>query len=86
MIETINTEIRGRLEEIGFEKDEISVIEIIHELKTGKYPVNINEVVNRAISEEIREGLLDKIDELSWEMGERNFSGREELYDRQNIF
>ncbi|QTA80778.1 Uncharacterized protein dnl_30910 [Desulfonema limicola] len=83
MIESINTEVRSKLEEIGFEKDEISAIAIIHELKIGKYPVDINEFLNKTVSKKIRDELLEKkIDELSWEMGEKNFSGREEIYDR----
>lgn len=86
MLETITPEIRDKLGEMGFEKDEIGAIEIIHELKIGKYPVDISELLNRSFSAKIREGLLDKIDELDWEMGERNFGSRGELYDRQNIF
>lgn len=46
MIESINTKVRSKLETIGFEQDKISAIEIIHELKTGKYPVDISEFVN----------------------------------------
>jgi len=82
MLETITPEIRDKLRKIGFEKDEIGAIETIHELKIGKYPVDINEVLNKSLQAKVREGLLDKIDELSWEMGERSFGTREELYDR----
>lgn len=86
MLETITPEIRNKLGKIGFEKDEIRAIEVIHELKIGKYPIDINEIVNRAVSANAREELLNRIDDLSWEMGERNFKSREDIYDRQNIF
>lgn len=82
MIKTITPKDYKRLEEIGFEKDEISAIEIIHELKSWKYPIDINELINKTVSEKIRDELLYKIEEMSWEMGTRTFARREELYDR----
>lgn len=82
MLETITPEIHKKLEEIGFEEDEINAIKIIHELKIRKYPVDIQELINKAMAEKIREELLGKVEELSWEMGKRKFISREELYDR----
>ena len=81
MLETITDAIHRKLEEIGFEEDEISAIKIIHELKTGKYHVDIQELINKAVTENIREELLNKVEELSWEMGKRKFISREEIYD-----
>jgi hypothetical protein len=82
MLETITPEIHKKLEEIGFEEDEINAIKIIHELKIGNYPVDIQELINKVMAEKIREELLGKVEELSWEMGKRKFISREELYDR----
>ena len=64
----------------------MSVEDKITKIISEKLDVDISEVVNKAVSLKVREELLDKIDELSWEMGERNFGTREELYDRQKIF
>jgi hypothetical protein len=85
MLIAITPEIYMKLEEIGFEKDEIRAIGFIHELKIGRYSEDISELVKRGISLNIRKEISDRIKELSWEMGEKNFGNREELYDRQNI-
>ncbi len=85
MLTVITPELHKKLEKIGFEKDEINAIEFIHELRIGKYSADITDLVKKGVSVNIRKELLDKIKELSWEMGEKTFTNREDLYDRQNI-
>ena len=82
MLIVITPEIHRKLEEIGFEKDEIDAISFIHELKIGNYSDNITDLVKKGLSSNVRKQISDRIKELSWEMGERNFRSREELYDR----
>ena len=81
MLETITYEVRNKLEDIGFEKDEIYAFEIIHELKKKKYLFNIEKVVHNVVLDNYQTGLINKINELSWEMGREKIN-REELYDR----
>ncbi len=82
MVEQITPEIRSKLGEIGFSNEEISAIELLHELKAGKYAIDIKEILNMAISEKATETILHKLDELSWNMGEKYYNNREDLYDR----
>lgn len=85
MLIAIRPEIHRKLEEIGFEKDEINAIGLIHELKIGKYSDDITELVKKGLSLNIQKNFSYKIKELGWEMGEKSFGNREELYDRQDI-
>ncbi|MCP4345168.1 MAG: hypothetical protein GY795_06535 [Desulfobacterales bacterium] len=66
MIETINTEIRDKLEEIGFEKDEINAIQIVHELKSRTYPVDIKKLINQAAFENLSKGIAETFEKKKW--------------------
>ena len=64
MLIVITPEIHRKLEEIGFEKDEIDAISFIHELKIGKYSDNISELVKKRLSLNVRKQISDRIKEL----------------------
>lgn len=82
MLEAITPEIRYKLGQIGFEQDEINAIETIHKLKKEKHSIRIEDTLSKTIATASRKQLLDAIDELSWDMGEKQVGCREELYDR----
>ena len=58
MLETITSEVVDKLEEIGFEQDEINVIQILHELKNRTYPVGIKKLINQAAFENLSKGIV----------------------------
>ena len=57
MLQTITPEICSKLGEIGFEKDEINTIQIIHELKTRAYSIDIKKLINKAAFENLSKGI-----------------------------
>ena len=66
MIETITPRILSKLEEIGFEKDEISTIQIVHELKSRTYPVDIKKLINQIAFENLSEGIAETFEKNRW--------------------
>ncbi len=40
----------------------------------------------RKKKQDIKNYMLKRVDSLSWEMGEKRYSYRQELYDRKSIF
>jgi hypothetical protein len=66
MLQTITPEICNKLGEIGFEKDEINTIQIIHELKTRSYPVDIKELINQAAFKNLSKGITETFEKNRW--------------------
>ncbi len=59
MIETITPQIFSKLEEIGFEEDEISTIQIVHELKNRTYQIDIKKLINQITFENLSKGIAE---------------------------
>jgi len=66
MIETITPQILDKLEEIGFEKDEISTIQIVHELKSRTYPIDIKKLINQVTFANLSEGIAETFERNKW--------------------
>ncbi|MDM8553416.1 hypothetical protein QUF75_01645 [Desulfococcaceae bacterium HSG7] len=66
MLQTITPEICNKLGEIGFDKDEISTIQMIHELKTRKYSVDIRKLVNQVAFRNLSEGIAETFEKNRW--------------------
>jgi len=66
MIETITPQILDKLEEIGFEKDEISTIQIVHELKSRTYPIDIKKLINQVTFANLSEGIAETFEKNKW--------------------
>ncbi|MCP4345029.1 MAG: hypothetical protein GY795_05825 [Desulfobacterales bacterium] len=66
MLKIITPEIIGRLEQIGFEEDEINTIQIIHELKNRTYPVDIKKFINQAVFENLSKGIAETFEKNKW--------------------
>jgi hypothetical protein len=66
MIETITPQILSKLEEIGFEEDEISIIQMVHELKSRTYPVDIKKLINRIAFENLSGGIAGTFERNKW--------------------
>ncbi len=66
MIETITPQILDKLEEIGFEEDEISTIQIVHELKSRIYPIDIKKLINQVTFANLSEGIAETFEKNKW--------------------
>ncbi len=66
MLEKITAEMLDKLEEIGFEKDEINTIQIVHELKTRTYKINIKELINQVAFEKLSKGISETFEKNDW--------------------
>ncbi len=66
MLQAITPEICNKLGELGFEKDEINTIQIIHELKTRSYPVDIKKLINQAAFENLSKGIAETFEKNRW--------------------
>ena len=71
MLQTITPEICSKLGEIGFEEDEINTIQIIHELKTRTYPIDMKKLISQAAFENLSEGIAETFERNKW--SEENF-------------
>jgi len=71
MIKTITPEICKKLEEIGFDDEEINMIEIIHELKTRKYPIDVKKLINQIAFEKLTKGIGGTFKKENW--GDEDF-------------
>ncbi|MCP4350244.1 MAG: hypothetical protein GY795_32605 [Desulfobacterales bacterium] len=59
MLKVITPEIINWLEQIGFEEDEINTVQIVHELKSRTYPIDIKKLINQAAFENLSEGIAE---------------------------
>ncbi len=66
MLRTITPEICNKLQEIGFDKDEISTIQMIHELKTRTYSVDIRKLINQVAFRNLSEGITETFEKNRW--------------------
>lgn len=66
MLETITPEVHEKLEKIGFKKDEINTIQIVHELKTRKYSIDIKKLINQVAFEKLSKGIAETFDKNKW--------------------
>lgn len=67
MLKTITPEICKKLEEIGFDDGEINTIEIIHELNTRKYSIDVKKLVNQIAFEKLSKGIGETFEKEKWE-------------------
>ncbi|MCP4627222.1 MAG: hypothetical protein GY850_27480 [bacterium] len=66
MLQTITPEICSKLGEIGFEEDEINTIQMVHELKTRAYPIDIKKLINQVAFKNLSEGIAETFDKNKW--------------------
>ncbi len=66
MLEIITPEVRNKLGEIGFEEDEISAIQMIHELKKRKYQIDIRKLIHKAAYKNLSEGVAETFKKKNW--------------------
>ena len=71
MLQIITPEICNKLEEIGFNEDEISTIQMVHELKTRTYSLDIRKLINQAAFRNLSEGISETFEKNRW--SEENF-------------
>nr|VFJ68396.1 MAG: hypothetical protein BECKDK2373C_GA0170839_11834 [Candidatus Kentron sp. DK]VFJ68762.1 MAG: hypothetical protein BECKDK2373B_GA0170837_12223 [Candidatus Kentron sp. DK] len=73
MLQTITPEICGKLQEIGFDEDEIGTIRMVHELKTRPHPIDVRELINQAAFRGLSAGIAETFEENGW--SEKDFFG-----------
>ncbi len=66
MIQKITPEICSKLGEIGFEQDEISTIQIVHELKNRTNPIDLKKLIHQAAFENLSEGIAETFKRNRW--------------------
>lgn len=66
MIETITPQILSKLEEIGFEEDEITTIQIVHELKSRTYSFDMKKLINQIAFENLSKGIAETFEKNRW--------------------
>ena len=66
MLQTITPEICNKLGKIGFNEDEISTIQMVHELKTRRYSVDIRKLINQAAFKNLSEGIAETFEKNKW--------------------
>jgi len=66
VIETITPQILDKLEEIGFEEDEINTIRIVHELKSRTYQIDIKKLINQVTFANLSEGIAETFEKNKW--------------------
>ena len=66
MLQTITSEICNKLGEIGFDEDEISTIQMVHELKTRTYSVDIRKLINQAAFRNLSKGVAETFEKNRW--------------------
>lgn len=67
MLSKITPDIHKKLEEIGFGEDEINMIQIVHELKSRSYSIDIQELIRKAAFENLAEGVSRRFEESGWD-------------------
>lgn len=66
MLQTITPEICSKLGEIGFDEDEISTIQMVHELRTRTYSVDIRKLINQLAFRNLSEGIAETFEKNRW--------------------
>ncbi len=66
MLQTITPEICGKLGEIGFGEDEISTIQMVHELKTRTYSIDMRKLINQAAFRNLSYGIAETFEKNRW--------------------
>ena len=66
MLKTITPEIHKELERIGFEENEISTFQMIHELKTREYSIDIKELINKSAFYNLSKGIAETFEKNNW--------------------
>ena len=66
MLQTITPEVCKKLEEIGFKEDEINTIQMIRQLKTGSYSIDIKKLINRIAFENLSKGVAETFEKNGW--------------------
>jgi len=66
MLQTITPEICDKLGEIGFGKDEINTIQMLHELKTRTYQIDMRKLINQAAFRSLSEGIAETFEKNRW--------------------
>jgi hypothetical protein len=83
MIKANTPEPYKKLEAIGFEKDEITTIQMIHELKTREYSVDIIKLINQIAFDNLSKGITETFEKRKW--SEEDFFEAVENYRRHVI-
>jgi hypothetical protein len=78
MIKPVTPELYKKLEEIGFEEDEINTIQIVHELKTRTYSIDIMKLINQIAFNYLSRGITEIFEQRQW--SEEDFSEIVETY------
>lgn len=63
---TITPEIYSKLGEIGFDKDEINTIQIVHELKSRSYSIDIKKLIHQGAFENLSKGIAETFEKNQW--------------------
>lgn len=66
MLKALTPQILHKLEEIGFEENEISVFQMLHELKARKYGIDIKKLINRVAFRNLSEGIAETFEKNKW--------------------
>ncbi|VEN72677.1 conserved hypothetical protein [Candidatus Desulfarcum epimagneticum] len=66
MVQTITPEILSKLGEIGFDEDEISAIQMVHELRNRTHPVDIKKLIHQAAFRNLSEGIGEVFEKNKW--------------------
>lgn len=62
----ITTQLIEKFEEICLREDEISTIQIVHELKNRKYTIDIRKIINQIAFESLSEGISELFEKNNW--------------------
>jgi hypothetical protein len=81
MIKAVTPELYKKLEEIGFEEDEINTIQMVHELKTRAYSIDIMKLINQIAFNYLSRGITAIFEQKQW--SEENFSEIVETYRKE---
>jgi len=66
MLQTITPEVCSKLGEIGFEDDDINTIQMLHELKMRKYPLDIKKLINQVAFKQLTVGISETFEKNKW--------------------
>ncbi|MCI5147860.1 MAG: hypothetical protein D3916_00345 [Candidatus Electrothrix sp. MAN1_4] len=59
-------EMYSKLGEIGFDKDEINTIQIVHELKNRSYSIDIKKLIHQVAFENLSKGIAKTFEKNQW--------------------
>jgi autonomous glycyl radical cofactor GrcA len=66
MLQTITPEVCNKFGEIGFEEDDINSIQMLHELKTRNYSVDIKKLINQVAFKHLTVGISETFEKNMW--------------------